>query len=217
MQRTACARAQFNRCSLTTNGHSETGQRPVCYQNLMLGTSIAAARSLCWLARYLKSLISIWTCLVLLLCCRTVPDISFLLDSIFIIINHIFFSSIIYSIALVSFKLWDICFLIIWHFYLIVLMLYKFQFGTGYAVSHLILFLVLFVTFLHWPFLAHALFSLQSFRLGFIPSLQDNDGCWGLLYFTCWRNPVHLVDVHAINHCRISTYISVIFIARFVV
>jgi hypothetical protein len=172
MQWTACACAQFSRCSLTTNAHSETGQMPVCYQNLMLGSSIAAALSLCWLARCLKSLISIWTCLVLLLCCRTVPDISFQLHSIFIILNQIFFSLIICSIALVSFKLWDICFLVIWHFYLIVLMLYTSQFGTGYAVSHLILFLVLFVTFLHWPFLTHALFSLKSFRLGFIPSLQ---------------------------------------------
>jgi len=190
------------------------GQMPVCYQNL--GASVATACSLCWLVRYLKSLISIWTCLVLLLCCRTVPDISFLLVSIFIIISHIFFFIIICSIALVSLKLWDICFLIIWQFYLIVLMLYKSQFGTGYAVSHLILFLVLFVTFLHWPFLAHALFSFHSFRLGFVPSLQDSDGCWGPLYITCCRNPVHLVDVHVINHCRISTYIFVIFIAWFI-
>ena len=53
-------------------------------------------------------------------------------------------------------------------------MLYKSQFGTGYAVSHLILFLVLFVTFLHWPFFAHGLFSLQSFRPGFSPSLQNS-------------------------------------------
>jgi len=53
-------------------------------------------------------------------------------------------------------------------------MLYKSQFGTGDAMSHLTLFLVFFVTFLHWPFFAHALFSLQSFRPGFSPSLQNS-------------------------------------------
>ena len=36
IQRRACARAQFSRCSSTTNAHSETGQMAVC-QNLMLG------------------------------------------------------------------------------------------------------------------------------------------------------------------------------------
>lgn len=87
---------------------------------------------------------------------------------------HIF-SSFICSIAPVPFKLWDICFLIIWHFYLIVLMLYKSQFWYTLSVSHLILFLVLFVTFLHWHFFAHALFSLQSFRSGFNPILQNSD------------------------------------------
>ena len=35
--RTACARAQFRRCSSTTNAHSETGQMVVCCQNLALG------------------------------------------------------------------------------------------------------------------------------------------------------------------------------------
>jgi len=35
--RTACARAQFSRCSSTTSAHSETGQMAVCCQNLRLG------------------------------------------------------------------------------------------------------------------------------------------------------------------------------------
>jgi hypothetical protein len=54
LRRTACARAQFSGCSSTTNAHSETGQMGVCCQNLTLGVPVAAARSLCWLARYLK-------------------------------------------------------------------------------------------------------------------------------------------------------------------
>ena len=54
-------------------------------------------------------------------------------------------------------------------------MLYISQFGTGYSVSHLVLFLVLFVTFLHWLFFANALFSLQSFRSGFSSTLQNSD------------------------------------------
>ena len=37
MQWTACARAQFNGCNSTTNGHSETGQKAVCCQTLTLG------------------------------------------------------------------------------------------------------------------------------------------------------------------------------------
>jgi hypothetical protein len=37
IRRTACARAQFSGCSLTTNVHSETGQMAVCCQNLTLG------------------------------------------------------------------------------------------------------------------------------------------------------------------------------------
>jgi hypothetical protein len=37
IRRTACARAQFSRCSSTTNTHSETGQMAVCRQNLPLG------------------------------------------------------------------------------------------------------------------------------------------------------------------------------------
>ena len=37
IQRTACARAQFNGCSSTTNTHSETRQMTVCCQNLTLG------------------------------------------------------------------------------------------------------------------------------------------------------------------------------------
>jgi len=37
IQRTACARVQFSRCSLTTYAHSETGQMAVCCQNLVLG------------------------------------------------------------------------------------------------------------------------------------------------------------------------------------
>jgi hypothetical protein len=37
IRRTACARAQFNVCSSTTNAHSETGQMAVCCQNLTLG------------------------------------------------------------------------------------------------------------------------------------------------------------------------------------
>jgi uncharacterized integral membrane protein len=37
IRRTACARAQFNGCSSTTNTHSETGQMAVCCQNLTLG------------------------------------------------------------------------------------------------------------------------------------------------------------------------------------
>jgi len=37
IRRTACACAQFGRCSSTTNGHSETRQMAVCCQNLPLG------------------------------------------------------------------------------------------------------------------------------------------------------------------------------------
>jgi hypothetical protein len=37
IRRTACARAQFNGCSSTTNSHSETGQMAVCCQTLTLG------------------------------------------------------------------------------------------------------------------------------------------------------------------------------------
>jgi hypothetical protein len=36
IQRTACARAQFSRCSSMTNAHSETGQMAFCCQNLTL-------------------------------------------------------------------------------------------------------------------------------------------------------------------------------------
>jgi len=38
IQRTVCACAQFSRCSLKTNAHSETGQTAVYCQNLMLST-----------------------------------------------------------------------------------------------------------------------------------------------------------------------------------
>jgi hypothetical protein len=37
IRRTACARAQFNGCSSTTNAHSEMGQMAVHCQNLTLG------------------------------------------------------------------------------------------------------------------------------------------------------------------------------------
>jgi hypothetical protein len=37
IRRTACARAQFNGCSSTTNAHSETGQMRISCQNLPLG------------------------------------------------------------------------------------------------------------------------------------------------------------------------------------
>jgi hypothetical protein len=37
IRRTACARAQFSRCSSTTIAHSITGQMAVCCQNLTLG------------------------------------------------------------------------------------------------------------------------------------------------------------------------------------
>jgi len=37
IRRTACARARFSGCSLTTNAHSETGQMAVCCLNLTIG------------------------------------------------------------------------------------------------------------------------------------------------------------------------------------
>ena len=36
-RRTACAHAQFSRCSSMTNAHSETWQMAVCCRNLLLG------------------------------------------------------------------------------------------------------------------------------------------------------------------------------------
>jgi hypothetical protein len=47
IRRTACARAQFSGCSLTTNAHSKTGQKAVGCQNMMLGAlSIRSTLSL---------------------------------------------------------------------------------------------------------------------------------------------------------------------------
>jgi hypothetical protein len=48
IRQTACACAQFSRCSPTTNAHSEMGQMAVCCQNLMLG-AFSSHSLLSWL------------------------------------------------------------------------------------------------------------------------------------------------------------------------
>jgi hypothetical protein len=60
IRRTACARAQFSGCSSTTNVHSETGQMAVV-KTCSQVRSVALARPLCYLARYLKSSVFFWT------------------------------------------------------------------------------------------------------------------------------------------------------------
>jgi len=63
IQRTACARAQFSRCSLT-NAHSKTGQMAVRSQNPTLGALSSRSALSMLVVSYLQSSISFWTCLV---------------------------------------------------------------------------------------------------------------------------------------------------------
>jgi hypothetical protein len=61
IRRTACARAQFSRCSSTTNAHSKTGQMAVRCQNLTLGV-FSSRSALCVLVGALFEKLSLfWT------------------------------------------------------------------------------------------------------------------------------------------------------------
>jgi hypothetical protein len=60
IRRTACARAQFSGCSLTTNAHSKTGQMAVCCQNLSLN-ALSSRSTLSLLVGALFKKLGVWT------------------------------------------------------------------------------------------------------------------------------------------------------------